>query len=178
MKAAVRCFFLGGSLLLSSACTTQLFPSNATQDVKSAEFGVLVAQPDVYRGQVVQLGGRIVGAETVTEGTLIRVQELPIHNHPEYGPAETVHPTSEFAVLYPGTIDPAGLWYGNKLIVVAVAQGARTLNVDGVRKSEPYVVARCMHVWKTGEYGGYGIEDFPHTADGYWPLEHQTYCPT
>jgi hypothetical protein len=33
-----------------------------------------------------------------------------------------------------------------------------------------------MHVWKTGEYGSYGIADFPHTTDGYYPLEHQTYC--
>ena len=176
MKAAVGCFSLVGLLLIFSACSTQLFPSSVTQDVKPAEFGVLVAQPDVYRGQVVQLGGRIVGSEAVTEGTLIRVQELPVQNHPEYGPTETVQATSEFAILYPGTIDPAGLWYGNKLIVVAVGQGQRTLSVDGVPRAEPYVIARCMHVWKTGEYGGYGIEDFPHTADGYWPLEHETYC--
>jgi outer membrane lipoprotein len=176
MKAAGRCVSLVGFVLIFSACTTQLFPSSVTQDVKPTEFGVLVAQPDVYRGQVVQLGGRIVGSEAVTEGTLIRVQELPVQHHPEYGPAETGRPSSEFTILYPGTIDPAGLWFGNKLIVVAVAQGARTLNIDGVRKSEPYVVAKCMHVWKTGEYGGYGIEDFPHTADGYWPLEHETYC--
>jgi len=178
MKTAVRYVSLGGLVLVLSACTLQLFPSSVTQDVKPADFGVLVAQPDVYRGQVVQLGGRIVGSQAVTEGILIRVQELPVQNHPEYGPAETIHPTSEFAILYPGTIDPTGLLFGNKLIVVAVAQGERTLNIDGVRKSEPYVIAKCMHVWKTGEYGGYGIEDFPHTTDGYWPLEHETYCRT
>jgi hypothetical protein len=31
-------------------------------------------------------------------------------------------------------------------------------------------------VWKTGAYGSYAIEDYPHTTDGYYPLEHQTYC--
>ena len=177
MKAAVHFLALGASVLLFSACTTPLFPSSVTQDVRPMDFGVLVAQPDVYRGQAVQLGGRIVGTETIEEGTLIRVRELKIQTHPVYGPAETVQATSEFAVLYPGRVDPAGLWYGNKLIVIAVAQGARTLNVDGALKVQPYVVARCMHVWKTGGYGSYEIEDFPHTTDGYWPLEHETYCP-
>lgn len=165
-----------GTVILCVGCSTPLFPPSVTRDVIPTEFGVLQARPDVFRGQVVQLGGRIVGAEETKGGTIIRVQELPVDEYPVYGPSETLHPTSEFAILYPGKIDPAGVRYGNKLIVVALAKGAETVNVEGVPRVEPYVVARCMHVWKTGGYGSYGIEDFPHTTDGYWPLEHQTYC--
>lgn len=175
MKAIAGLLVLGTSLLLT-ACSTSLFPASVTRDVTPMEFGVLQAQPDVFSGQVVQLGGRIVGAEETKDGMVIRVQELRVDAHPVYGPSETLYPTAEFAILYQGNIDPAGIQYGNKLIVVALAKGSQPVSVDGVPRVEPYVVARCMHIWKTGGYGVYGIEDFPHTTDGYWPLEHQTYC--
>jgi len=165
------------ALLMSVGCSTPaLFPPDATRDIASMEFGVLEAQPDVFKGRVVQLAGRIVGVEQSASGILIRAQELPMEKHPAYGPAETYRGTPEFAIMYPGNVDDRALWFGNKLLVVAVAQGPQTIKADGVTKVEPYVIARCMHVWKTGEYGSYGIEDFPHLTDGYFPLEHQTYC--
>ena len=175
MKTIDRLLVLGASALVT-ACSTPLFPPSVTHDVRAIEFGVLQAQPDVFRGQVVQLGGRIVGAEETKDGLIIRVQELRVDEHPVYGPSETIYPTVEFAILYPGKVDPAGIQFGNKLIVVALAKGSQSVNVEGLPRMEPYVIARCMHVWKTGGYGSDGIEDFPHTVDGYWPLEHETYC--
>jgi outer membrane lipoprotein len=167
---SITCFVLAG-------CSTgPLFPPDTMSDVASSEFGVLQAKTDVFKGRVVQLAGRIVGVEESASGTIILAQELPVEKHPVFGPAETDKPSSAFAILYPGKVDRNALWFGNKFIVVAVAQGQQTFAIDGISHTEPYVVARCMHVWKTGSYGSYGIEDFPHTADGYYPLEHQTYC--
>jgi hypothetical protein len=164
-------------LLASIGCSTPtLFPPAATRDVAPLDFGVLEAQPDVFRGRAVQLAGRIVGVEQSGSGILIRAQELPVEQRPVYGPAETTKGTPEFAIMYPGKIDQKGLWFGNKLLVIAVAQGSQSVLVDGIPRTEPYVLARCMHIWKTGEYGTYGIEDFPHLTDGYYPLEHETYC--
>jgi starvation-inducible outer membrane lipoprotein len=163
--------------LVAAGCSTPaLFPPEATTNVASAEFGVVQAQPDVFKGRVVQLAGRIVGVEESADGFLIRAQELPLEKHPVYGPKETGKPTHEFAIAYRGKLDPAARWYGNKLVVVAVAQGTQDISIDGAVRAEPLVVAKCMHVWKTGEYGSYGVADFPHTTDGYYPLEHQTYC--
>lgn len=175
MNLTERLVVLGASVVFT-ACSTPLFPSSVTHDVTAMEFGVLQAQPDVFRGQVVQLGGRIVGVEETKEGMLLRVQELPLEKHPVYGPSETLSPTTEFVILYTGKIEPSGIQFGNKLIVVGLAKGSQSVTVEGVPRMEPYMIARCMHVWKTGEYGSYGIEDFPHTTDGYWPLEHETYC--
>jgi starvation-inducible outer membrane lipoprotein len=122
------------------------------------------------------VAGRIVEVQPTGKGWLIIAQQLPMVEHPAYGPAETVTATPRFAVEYPGKVDPAGLWFGNKVVVLAIAQGNKPVLIDGARHKQPYMVARCMHIWKTGEYGTYGIADYPHTADGYWPLEHQTYC--
>lgn len=173
-------FMMGiAAMTVSSGCSTpSLFPADATRDAAPLEFGVLEAKPDVFKGRVVQLAGRIVGVEQSADGILIRVQELPMAQYPAYGPAETNKGTAEFAIMYPGKVDANALWFGNKLVVVAMAQGFHPVAVDGVTRTAPYVVARCMHVWKTGEYGSYGIEDFPNLTDGYYPLEHQTYCAT
>ena len=176
MKPILK-FSLSVSCLVLAGCSTgSLFPPDTVSDMASPEFGVLQAKTDVFKGRVVQLAGRIVGIEESAGGTIIHARELPVEKHPVFGPTETNKPTSSFAVLYPGKVDRNALWFGNKFIVVAVAQGQETFAIDGIPRTEPYVIARCMHVWKTGEYGSYGIEDFPHTPDGYYPLEHQTYC--
>jgi starvation-inducible outer membrane lipoprotein len=164
------------SLMISGCSTPALFPPEATTNVTPSEFGVLHAQPDVFKGRVVQLAGRIVGVEESANGFLIRAQELPFQEHPAYGPAETNKRTPEFAITYRGKLDDRALWFGNKLVVLAVAQGDHNITVDGIVRREPLVVAKCMHVWKTGEYGSYGISDFPHVTDTYYPLEHETYC--
>lgn len=176
MKPILNVFLGITGLVLVSCSTGPLFPSDTFSDVTSPEFGVLQAKTDVFKGRVVQLAGRIVGVEESAGGTIILAQELPMEKHPAFGPTETNKPTSSFAVLYPGKIDRNALWFGNKFVLTAVAQGQKTVAIDGFPHTEPYVVARCMHVWKTGAYGSYGIEDYPHITDGYYPLEHQTYC--
>lgn len=162
--------------LMGAGCssTPTLFPADVTTKSSALEFGALQTKPDVFAGQVVQLAGRIVGVEPSEGGTLILASELPLEKHPIYGPAETSEPTTPFAVLYPGKVDPSVTWYGNKFVVVGLAKGEQAVTVNGIARREPYMVAKCMHVWKTGGY--YGIADFPHMADGYYPLEHQTYC--
>jgi starvation-inducible outer membrane lipoprotein len=134
----------------------------------SVEFGVLKAQPDVYKGRVVQLAGRIVEVEPVKEGTLIVARSLPIvHNHPFESITVSESASGRFTVLYPGKINPADVVFGNEFMVVAQVQ-------SGKSKGEPYVVARCLHVWKTGPLDE--IADFPDWLDTYQPLEERTYC--
>jgi len=163
--------------MISMGCAApSLFPPEETRDATPLRFGVLEAKSDVFKGRVVQLAGRIVGVDQSTDGVLIRAQELPMVRHPVYGPMEVGKGTPEFVILYPDKVDKKALWFGNKLVVIAVAQGSLSIAMDGISRREPYVVARCMHVWKTGEYGSYGIDEFPNLTDTYYPLEHQTYC--
>jgi hypothetical protein len=160
--------------IVSIACSAPaLFPAEAVHDATPLEFGVLEAKPDVFKGRVVQLAGRIVGVERSADGILIRAQQLPMPKTPASGPAELVKKTPEFAILYPSKVDEKALWRGNKLVVIGLAEGSHVIQADGNPRTAPYVVARCMHIWKTGSYQ---IEDYPHVTDGYYPLEHQTYC--
>lgn len=160
---------------LASCASPSFFPPGMTADATThVEFGMLEGQIDVFKGRAIQLAGRIVDVQEVDKGTLIVAQQLPIQEYPAYGPGDTTKPTGRIIVLYPGRMDQSALWRGNKFIVVAEVEGSRMVSLEGVPRKEPSLRARCMHVWKTGNY--YEISDFPNIADGYYPLEEQTYC--
>ncbi len=126
MKNILNGFLSITCLVLVGCSTALLFPPDTFSGVASPEFGVLQTKTDVFKGRVVQLAGRIVGVEESATGTIIFAHELPVEKHPVLGPTETNKPTSSFAVLYPGKVDRNALWFGNKFIVVAVAQGQKT----------------------------------------------------
>jgi len=143
--------------LAIGACATSPFPSDVMKDVDpNAGFGVLQAQPDVYKGRAVELAGMIVD-----------MQNLPLReNKPVEALRETkesVQPGGAFTVLYPGTIAKSEFEFGDKVVVVGKA--------GGEKQSRPYLVASCIHVWKTGLYP---ISQYEDLAD--LGLEQRTYC--
>jgi len=153
-----------------------VFPPQALQGVEQDfDFNAWRAAPQVNQGRKVQVGGRIVQAEVEEGGTLIVGIQLPIVQHPAYGPSEGRKRTGayEFAFLYPGKIEPSALTPGNRFIVVGTTQRPRPVAVDGAPKTEPFLTARCVHIWKTE---GREIADFPEVGAGYYPLEENTYC--
>lgn len=127
-------------------------------------------------GTKVELGGRIVQANPSSKGTLIVAEQLPIVKHPVYGPTDAGKRsgTYEFALQYPDELPPGALRFGNRFVVVGTTHGRKSVVVDGAPKSEPYLVADCLHVWQTGrsEIASYK-ED---VGAGFSPLPEQTYC--
>jgi starvation-inducible outer membrane lipoprotein len=127
-------------------------------------------------GARVLLGGRIVQATKSTKGIVIVAEQLPIVNHPAYGPTEDVKRTGdyEFAFLYPGELESQALKNGNRFVVVGTTTSRRPVLVNGVPKTEPFLIADCIHVWQTGRTE---IAEFKEDAGGgYSPLPEKIYC--
>ena len=103
-------------------------------------------------GLPVALGGRIVQASRNGKGIVIVAEHLPIVNHPVDGPTEDVKRTGdyEFAFLYPGELEPQDLRNGNRFVMVGTTTSRRPVVVNGVPKTEPFLIADCIHVWQTG----------------------------
>src|SRR5437867_1305781 len=103
-------------------------------------------------GTKVELGGRIVQVNPSTKGMLIVAEQLPIAKHPVYGPTDAGKRsgTYEFALQYPDELPPGAVQFGNRFVVVGTTQGRKSVVVDGAPKSEPFLVADCIHVWQTG----------------------------
>lgn len=127
-------------------------------------------------GLKVELGGRIVQTTRNGKGIVIVAEQLPIVNHPVYGPTEEVKRTGdyEFAFLYPGELEPQALKNGNRFVMVGTTTSRRPVMVNGVPKTEPFLIADCIHVWQTGRTE---IAEFKESAGaGYSPLPEKTYC--
>ena len=128
-------------------------------------------------GTKIELGGRMVQSSKNGKGIVIVAEKLPIVTHPVYGPTEPDKPRTgdyEFAIHYPGQLEPSALRNGNRFVVVGQTSGRKPVIVNGVPKIEPYLVADCIHVWQTGrtEIGEFK-ED---VGGGYSPLPEKTYC--
>lgn len=124
----------------------------------------------------VELGGRIVLATRNGKGIVIVAEQLPIVSHPVYGPTEDVNRTGdyEFAFLYPEEIESLDLRNGSRFVIVGATTSTRPIVVNGVPKTEPFLIADCIHVWLTGRTE---IAEFKeNVGGGYSPIPEKTYC--
>ncbi len=163
--------------LLAACSTPPLFPAAEVKDVDpNIRFASLEADPATFKGRVVQLAGRIVRLDQSADGTLVVMHRLRVMEHPAYGPAEAVTkgPIGEFSFLFPRKLDPTAIAVGDRLIVIGTVQGARAVPLDGGTKTEPYLLAHCIHIWDTK-----GEEIYEYTArhgGDFYPMIEATYC--
>jgi hypothetical protein len=163
--------------LASGACAQpSLFTKDALHDVEdNFDLSTWKFSPNASTGHTIKVGGKIVQADLTEGGVLIVGMQLPIVEHPAYGPIEAGRRSGsfEFALLFSGNIDAKGLSPGNRFIAVGIIQQTKVVEVDGARKTEPLLLTRCIHIWKTE---GREIAEFPNVGAGYYPLEEDTYC--
>jgi starvation-inducible outer membrane lipoprotein len=131
--------------------------------------------PNQAQERKIQLGGRIIQSERKDGSVTIVVAQLPIVEHPAYGPKDTGKRSGEFAAMFLGTIESPFLQVGNRVIVVGTTRSPKVVPVDDLPRSLPTVSVKCLHIWNTG---GRDIADFPSYGAGYETLEEQTFCAT
>ena len=127
-------------------------------------------------GLKVLLGGRIVQATKDSKGIVIVAEQLPIVNNPAYGPTDTNGRSGdhEFAFLFAGVLESLDLMKGNRFIIVGTTTSRRPVLVNGLPKTEPFLIADCIHVWQTGDAE---ISEFKEgVGGGDSPLPQKTYC--
>lgn len=152
-----------------------LLPQDGTQKISTPEdFQKLVSGIEENKGLTVKLAGRMISFDPSDEGTIIIAEWLPfpVDLDLEDGPKDSDQDTGlRFALRYPGeTHDPQFKWRGNKFILEGNIQGTRSVTMDlfGSSKNLIYVMARCIHVWETGETEEFDQPDVqfkgPHIA--------------
>lgn len=161
-------------LLLSACGAPQLFPKNVTDGVDTNfDFIMWRNAPNATLGRKIQLGGKVLEAEAQGNETIIVAIQLPIVEHPAYGPKDTGKRTGEFAITFAGKLPPNTLSSGHRIIAVGTIQKTRVVTVEDSKRTLPTMQAHCLHIWKTG---GRDIADFSSVGAGYETLEEDTYC--
>lgn len=158
-----------------AACATQgVFSADTLKGVDpNFDFAHWRMMPNQAEAKKLQLGGRIVQSETKGDTITVVTAQLPIVDHPAYGPKDTGKRSGEFAIVFQGKINPLFLQPGNRIMVVGTTHAPKVVSVDDLPKSLPTVMAACVHLWKTG---GRDIADFPSFGGGYETLEEETFC--
>jgi starvation-inducible outer membrane lipoprotein len=170
VSATVLAVFLG-----AAACSSpQVFPREVMEGVDpNFDFSRWRVVPNQALERKIQLGGSIMQADKKDSTVTIVATQLPIVEHPAYGPKDTGKRSGEFAITFQGTIESPFLQRGNRVIVVGTTSHAKVVSVDDLPRSLPTVTAKCLHIWNTG---GRDIADFPSYGAGYETLEEETFC--
>ena len=117
----------------------------------SVPFLKIREDPEQYRNIVVILGGEILSARRLQEGTRLELLHLPLD-----GSNEPVHDrtTSQgrFLALEPSFLDPATLPPNTRVTLVGEVSGVKKANLDDMEYSYPTLVLKHLHVWPELEF--------------------------
>ena len=159
-----------------SACdsTGKVFPSKVMEGVdRNFDFSRWRMMTDGAESKKVQLGGRIVQSQVSGDTVTIVVGQLPIVDHPAYGPKDNGKHNGDFVIKYQGQIETPDLQPGNRVMVVGTTHPWKIVTVNDLSRSFPVVAAQCLHFWNTQ---GRDIADFPFYEAGYMTLRQETVC--
>lgn len=174
MKAIFVALLFLSWTLLGACASSRVFPPQALDGIEpNFDFSRWRAMPDQAKTTKVQLGGRIVQSEVTGDTVAIVIDQLPIVDHPAYGPKDNGKQNGEFVVTYQGKVEAVFLRSGNRVMVVGTTRSSMMVSVDGLPRSFPTVAAQCLHFWNTE---GREIGDFPDYDGGYVTLAQQTVC--
>jgi outer membrane lipoprotein len=155
---------LAATLLLASGCVTSgLVPTDMeAQITRDIPFESIKAEPEKFKGRVVVLGGKVLSAKRLKEGTQIEVLQLPLDKAD--APIMTlVESKGRFLAYQEGFLDPATLPAGTAVSMIAEVTGARTLPLDEVEYTYPTMKIRMLKIWPEDRY----IQ--------VWPYRHYPY---
>jgi outer membrane lipoprotein len=134
-----------GIVVFFQGCTYAISPAVADKADRTITFEMLRADPNLYAGKVVILGGVIAQITAVKQGTLITVVQKPLDYWGK--PVRTNKTGGYFLVFSPRYLDSLTHASGRELTVAAEVGGTR-LNVLGDTEYDyPVLSSKELKLW-------------------------------
>src|SRR5207247_8006566 len=102
--------------------------------------------PDSDRGRLIVLGGAVLAAKRLKDGTRIEVLQLPLDDSQRPESDRTVS-EGRFVALQKGFLDPATLPEGTRVTLVGEVTGAMTLPLAETEYAYPTLETKTLKVW-------------------------------
>ena len=117
----------------------------------SVPFLKIRENPEKYQNTVVILGGEILSARRLQEGTRLEVLQLPLDdsNEPVH---DRMTSQGRFLALEPSFLDPATLPPNTRVTLVGEVAGVKKANLDDMEYSYPTLALKHLHVWPELEF--------------------------
>ncbi|WP_408631167.1 Slp family lipoprotein [Methylocaldum marinum] len=140
----------GCGSVLSRTSTDQINPSISPEAV--------LGNPKSYIGQTILIGGTILNAENLQEGTLLEVLSYPTNRRGE--PKLGEPPFGRFFLLYPGYLDTLIYQRDRRVVAAGRIVGERTTETGGTVRALPLlhsVEIKLLSDYDTGPRFGIGL---------------------
>jgi|KBSMisStaDraftv2_1062788.scaffolds.fasta_scaffold08688_2 outer membrane lipoprotein len=130
------------------ACASQsAVPKELQSQVDhSVTFVELKQAPDQYRGHTVVLGGEVLSAKRLKEGTRIEVLQLPLDSYLQPGWERTAS-EGRFIAFEKQFLDPAKLPPGTRVTITGDVTGSIVAPLDETEYTYPTLDAKNVTVW-------------------------------
>jgi outer membrane lipoprotein len=146
MRYTLVMTILAASLLMGGCMNYYAIPEPLEKQIdRSVTFIDLKRDPEAHKGRILALGGVVLRAKNLKDGTQIEVLQLPLdrYDQPD-SPLESSQ--GRFMVLDPEHHDPAVL-KDRRITLVGEVIGKTVEMVDEFEYSFPYLNAQLVHIW-------------------------------
>lgn len=131
---------------------------------RSLSFRELRANPDLYLGRKVLLGGEILETRNLKDQTEIEILQKPLGRRDM--PVDTDESEGRFIVFRPGYLDPAIYRSGRYVTVVGEVLGDKALRIGEAEYRAPVLFSRFLHLWP-GARRYRSPDDYPYFSPFY-----------
>jgi len=139
---------------------------------RTVSFSQLKQEADRHKGASVALGGAVLSARLLQEGTQIEVLQLPL-DAADRPASPFEYSEGRFLLIDPARRDPAVL-LNRRITVVGEVIGTKVQTVDDVEYVFPYLSVRFIHVW--GFSPDYTPNaNYPYYTPYYYPYSYPFY---
>ena len=140
---------LGAILLVGSGCMSgpQVVPEAFKANIDSTvTFPKVLEEPTLHQGTMVLLGGEVLTAKRLMEGTRLEILQLPLDGseEPVFDRAAS---QGRFFALESSFLDPATLPPNTRVTLVGEIMGTTRANLDEMEYRYPTVIIKHLHVW-------------------------------
>ena len=151
--------FALAALLLTGCVSSQLVsPEMEPRIARDLSFESLKVEPEKFNGRMVVVGGKVLGAKRLREGTRIEVLQLPLDGS-DIPRLNLVASKGRFLALQTDFLDPATIPAGTLVSMIAEVVGVTTMPLDEVDYHYPLLKVSMLKIWGESDSLRYG----------YWP---------
>jgi len=109
-------------------------------------FSQILQHPESYQGKLIVLGGEVLSARRLAEGTRLEVLQLPLED--SHRPVVTrTDSQGRFIALEKAFLDPAMFPPGTRVTIVGEVKGGIAAKLDEMDYRYPMVEIKSLHVW-------------------------------
>lgn len=136
-------------LVLMSGCASQrVVPDELAPLVdRAVTFAEVIAAPESYQGRLLVLGGEVLKAKRLKDGTQIELLQLPL-DEDERPILDRQQSQGRFLAIQQEFLDPATIVEGSKMTIVGEVSGAKTDHLDDVEYRFPVLIVKHLHIWR------------------------------